>query len=176
MPFNIGIGWAVQAGLRYGLEYGYDIAAQFDADGQHRAKDLPKMLAAIEGEGTDMVIASRFLLNQGFRSTFFRRLGIRYFSFLIFILTGARITDPTSGFRMANRSLIELFSEHYAEDYPEPESTVLALKKGFYVREIPTQMQPRQTGISSITPLKALYYMVKVTLGILMANIRNNNK
>jgi len=167
MPFNLGIGGIVQTGYLYARQFGYTIAVQFDADRQHRAKELPDMLNAIADKKNDMVIASRFLVSGGYKSSFFRKIGIRYFSSLIFLLTGKRITDPTSGFRMVNRNLIELFCENYAEDYPEPEAAVLALKKKFSIAEIPTFMHAREKGISSITPLKAVYYMLKVTLAIL---------
>lgn len=168
MPFNLGIGGIVQTGYLYAREFGYDIAVQFDADGQHKAQELPDLLNTMNSaKNPDMIIASRFLMPRGYKASFLRKIGIRYFSALIFLLTGEKITDPTSGFRMVNRKLIELFSDNYAQDYPEPESIVLALKKGFFIAEIPTSMQARNTGKSSITPLKAVYYMIKVTISIL---------
>ena len=180
MPFNVGIGTAMQTGYCYAKEFGYTIAVQFDADGQHHAADILNMLKLINDTDSnkkpDMVIASRFLLQEGFKSSFLRRIGIRYFSFLISVFTNRKITDPTSGFRMINRKLIELFSEQYAEDYPEPESVVLAIKKDFCVIEMPTVMYPRKTGLSSITSFKTIYYMTKVTLGILTLNIKKERQ
>lgn len=166
MPFNQGIGAIVQTGYLYALENNYDIAVQVDADGQHRAKELPLMLEEMNRQNADMVIASRFLTHQGYTSTLPRRIGINYFSCLIGLLIKKTITDPTSGFRMVNKRLIALFSKHYAKDYPEPEAIVLAEKLGFRVLEVPTSMRPRIKGKSSITPLKAVYYMIKVTIGI----------
>lgn len=175
MPFNMGIGAAMQMGYCFAREFGYDKAVQFDADGQHRPEELINMLNIISSQevqkNIDMVIASRFLLPGGFKSSLLRKMGIRYFSFLIFLFTGKRITDPTSGFRMINHGLIELFSENYAEDYPEPEAVVLALKKGFSITEIPTFMRARNTGVSSITPLKAVYYMFKVSIAIFLLGL-----
>jgi len=172
MPFNVGVGGAMQTGFLCARELGYKIAVQIDADRQHNPEELPAMLNALnetkDDKRADMVIASRFLAPEGFKTSFLRRVGIRYFSLLIYLFTGKKITDPTSGFRMIDRRLIDIFSEHYAEDYPEPEAVVFALKKGLNVREIPTCMRPRKKGSSTITPLKAIYYMIKVSIAILI--------
>jgi len=168
LPFNVGIGAVMRLGFRYACEFGYSYAIQVDADGQHQPQDIPKMQERLNSaENPDMVIASRFLQPGGYKSTFLRRIGIRYFSTLIFLLTRRFIYDPTSGFRMFNHRLFTLFAENYAEDYPEPESLVLALLKGFKVEEIEATMQERLSGKSSITGLKSCYYMLKVTLAIL---------
>ncbi len=172
LPLNLGIGGAVQTGYMYAYENGYDIAVQFDGDGQHDAKYLGSMASVIENEGMDMVIGSRFIDKEGFQSSSMRRLGIKYFSLLIKILTGAKITDPTSGLRMCNRKVIGMFADNYPKDYPEPETTVKVLRHKMKVKEMPVIMRAREEGTSSITPKKSIYYMFKVTIAIFMERIR----
>lgn len=172
LPVNMGIGGGVQTGYLYAWRNGYDIAVQFDGDGQHNAKYLGEMAETLEKEELDMVIGSRYIKKKGFQSTGIRRLGIRYFTVLIKIITGKRITDPTSGMRMVNRKVLELFSKQYPKDYPEPESVVTLLKKKKKVKEIPVEMNAREEGISSISPVNAVYYMIKVSMAILFAAVR----
>ena len=172
LPINLGIGGAVQTGYMYAEEYGYDVAVQVDGDGQHDAQFLRTMADYLEEHQVDMVIGSRFIEKQGFQSSFMRRVGINYFTCLIKIITGKTITDPTSGLRMAGKNVIRLFANSYPKDYPEPESTVAALKRGYVVEEIPVIMRERQGGESSITLKKSVYYMIKVTLAIFMEALR----
>lgn len=172
LPINLGIGGAVQTGYRYAWEHGYDMAVQFDGDGQHDASFLPQMSEAMVKEGADMLIGSRFIEKEGFQSSFIRRVGITYFTGLIKALTGKTITDPTSGLRMINRSVIEIFAKDYPKDYPEPESVVAVLRNKKRVKEIPVVMRERQGGSSSIGSVKSVYYMVKVTLAILVESLR----
>lgn len=172
LPINLGIGGAVQTGYIYADEYNYDLAVQVDGDGQHDAQFLRVMAEYIEEHDVDMVIGSRFIDKEGFQSSFMRRLGINYFTGLIKMLTGKRITDPTSGLRMVGRDVIKMFADSYPKDYPEPESTVAILKRGYVVEEIPVVMRMRQGGTSSITFKKSVYYMVKVTLAIFMEALR----
>lgn len=172
LPINLGIGGAVQTGYKYAMEYGYDIAVQVDGDGQHDPAFLNEMAQVLEKENVDMVIGSRFITKEGFQSSVMRRLGIKYFTMLIKILTGKTITDPTSGLRMVGKNIIELYAKDYPKDYPEPESVVAVLRKGMNVKEIPVIMKSRQGGVSSINPSKSVYYMVKVTLAILVESIR----
>lgn len=176
LPANLGIGGAVQTGYLYAYENGYDTAVQVDADGQHDPKFLSMMLETMQKENADMVIGSRFIENKGFQSTFARRIGIVYFTKLIKILTGAVITDPTSGLRMGNRKVIELFAKDYPRDYPEPESIVALLKRGMKVKEVPVMMRERQGGVSSINLQKSVYYMIKVSMAILIENHRQGGK
>lgn len=171
LPINTGIGGAVQTGYLYAKRYGYDIVIQVDGDGQHDAQFLEKMADIIEKENQDMLIGSRFIEKEGFQSSFLRRLGIRYFTVLIKLLTKKTITDPTSGMRMVNRRVVEYFAEEYPKDYPEPETVVSILKKGMSVKEIPVEMKARQAGVSSISPKKSVYYMIKVSLAVFMAAI-----
>lgn len=172
LPINLGIGGAVQTGYLYAKEKGYDIAVQVDGDGQHDAAFLENMADKLESENADMVIGSRFISKEGFQSSLARRIGIKYFSMLIKTLTGEVITDPTSGLRMIGRKGIEMFAADYPKDYPEPESTVAMLCRGMKVIEMPVIMKERQGGVSSIRFHKTLYYMIKVTLAILVERIR----
>ena len=173
LPINLGIGGAVQTGYLYAWENDYDAAVQVDGDGQHDPAYLKEMVKVMEEQQAAMVIGSRFIRKEGFQSSFTRRLGIRYFTWLIRLLTHQTITDPTSGLRLVNREVIELFARHYPKDYPEPESTVCILRRQKKVVEIPVMMQKRTGGVSSISPGKSIYYMIKVTLAILIERIRH---
>ena len=172
LPVNMGIGGGVQTGYMYAYRNGYDIAVQFDGDGQHNASYLDSMLKKLVEENLDMVIGSRYIEKEGFQSSGMRRMGIKYFTGLIKLLTGKKITDPTSGMRMINRKIMKQFSEEYTKDYPEPESIVTILKEGAKVEEIPVKMNAREEGVSSISPSKSIYYMVKVSIAVLIAAIR----
>ncbi len=171
LPVNLGIGGAVQTGYRYAYYHGYDMAVQFDGDGQHNAVYLRKMADELVSSGADMVIGSRFITKEGFQSSGVRRAGIKFFSGLIKLLTGNTITDPTSGLRIVDRKLLELFKEDYPKDYPEPESAVTVLSKGFKVKEIPVIMNEREGGVSSISMINGLYYMIKVSIAIFIAKL-----
>ena len=161
----------MQTGYLYAYENGYDIAVQVDGDGQHDPFFLQKMADTLQKSQADMVIGSRFIEHKGFQSSFSRRIGIKYFTCLIKLLTGATITDPTSGLRMIGRDVIEVFARSYPRDYPEPESVVQILCLHKKVQEIPVLMRERQGGISSIRMGKSVYYMIKVTLAILLCRI-----
>ena len=176
LPVNLGIGGAVQTGYLYAWRNGYDVAVQFDGDGQHEASYLGEMGDFLQAQQADMVIGSRYIKKEGFQSSGIRQFGIRYFSALIKLLTGKRVTDPTSGMRMVNRDVMKIYSEDYPVDYPEPESVVTILRMGKKVSEIPVIMRERQGGVSSISPRKAVYYMIKVTLAILMECLRKRRK
>ena len=176
LPVNLGIGGAVQTGYLYAWRNGYDVAVQFDGDGQPDASYLGEMADFLREQQADMVIGSRYIKKEGFQSSGIRQFGIRYFSALIKLLTGKRVTDPTSGMRMVNRDVMKIYSEDYPVDYPEPESVVTILRMGKKVSEIPVIMRERQGGVSSISPRKAVYYMIKVTLAILMECLRKRRK
>ena len=176
LPVNLGIGGAVQTGYLYAWRNGYDVAVQFDGDGQHDASYLGEMADFLQAQQADMVIGSRYIKKEGFQSSGIRQFGIRYFRALIKLLTGKRVTDPTSGMRMVNRDVMKIYSEDYPVDYPEPESVVTILRMGKKVSEIPVIMRERQGGVSSISPRKAVYYMIKVTLAILMECLRKRRK
>ena len=172
LPINLGIGGAVQTGYRYAHEQGYDVAVQVDGDGQHNPEFLNIMARHLKDCELDMVIGSRFIEKRGFQSSKARREGIRFFSFLIKLLTGKRITDPTSGLRMVGRRVMDIFAKDYPRDYPEPESVVAVLRRNFKVEEIPVIMSERIGGVSSISFGKSVYYMIKVTFAIMIERIR----
>ena len=171
LPVNLGIGGGIQTGYRYAVEHGYDVAVQFDGDGQHDASYLQAMADRLERDDLDMVIGSRFVENEGFQSTGIRRFGINFFKFLIKLLYGGTITDATSGMRMCSRRVMEEFSVDYPQDYPEPETVARLLRKKYKVQEIPVVMRERSAGTSSINPAKSVYYMIKVSLAILVERL-----
>lgn len=173
LPNNLGIGGAVQTGFKYAARQGYARAIQFDGDGQHLAGEIPKLLARLDQGEVNMVIGSRFLERQdGYRSTFIRRQGIRLFKTVNSLLIGQRITDNTSGFRAYDRLAIEFLARHYPVDYPEPEAVILLGRNDFAIAEVQTRMAERQGGTSSIAGFTGSYYMVKVLLAILMTALR----
>lgn len=172
LSVNLGIGGAVQTGYIYALENHYDVAVQVDGDGQHDAAFLNEMAAFMEKNQANMVIGSRFIEKKGFQSSGLRRMGIKFFTGLIKILTGRTITDPTSGLRMVDREIIKMFAENYPKDYPEPETVVAVIRKNMKVKEIPVVMKERQGGVSSISPKKSVYYMIKVSLAIIIECLR----
>ncbi len=173
LPANLGIGGAVQTGYKYAMRNNYDIAIQFDGDGQHNAEYISQLITEIEN-GNDLVIGSRFIKKEdGFKSTRVRRFGIVILSSLIKICTGKKITDPTSGFRACNKKVISLFCEDYPNDYPEPDTIVMIIKKKLKVKEIPAKMNERKEGKSSINVLKSIYYMIKVAFSIIISSIIN---
>jgi glycosyltransferase involved in cell wall biosynthesis len=172
LPFNMGIGAAVQTGYRYAEQGGYDVAAQVDGDGQHDPSELMKIIEQVKAGKADIVVGSRFLGGEGFKSTAMRRLGISAFARVLSVIMGARITDPTSGFRACNGKIIRLFADEYPEDYPEVESLLLAHLAGLKISEAPVTMRARGGGRSSITPIKSVYYMVKVMMVLFIWLVR----
>lgn len=171
LSINMGIGGAVQAGYIYAYKNRYDIAVQMDGDGQHDVAYLEKLLEPIMANEADVVIGSRFLEKEGFQTSASRRAGINILSGLIRITTGRRVKDVTSGFRAVNRRFIEIYSKDYPMDYPEPEAIVSAIMHLGRVIEVPVQMRAREGGVSSITFKKSIYYMIKVTLAILICRL-----
>ncbi len=171
LPYNLGIGSAVQTGYKYAYENGYDIAIQFDADGQHNPDDLYKIIKPIAEDECDMVLGSRFTEKTAYKGSISRRIGIFYFTALLKVLTKQTFMDPTSGYRAINREVITIFAHNYPKDYPEPEVLIHLKKKKLRINEISVNMQERQGGQSSITPFKSAYYMIKVSLAILMQKI-----
>lgn len=172
LPINLGIGGAVQTGYLYAYNNNYDLAVQFDGDGQHDAAYLEMMSRVLEEKQLDMVIGSRFIKKEGFQSSGLRRVGIRYFAFLTKFLFGKEITDATSGMRMCNRRVMELFIKEYPRDYPEPESVARLLRHKCRIEEVPVIMHERETGVSSISLKKSGYYMIKVSLAVLIERLR----
>ena len=176
LPLNLGIGGAVQTGYKYAFYHDYDIAIQFDGDNQHDPKYLDDLIKEIE-KGYDIVIGSRYVKELSkFKSTFMRRVGINFLSFLIKAVTGKKVYDPTSGYRAVNKKVIELFAEDYPTDYPEPDSITYLIKRGYKVSEIPVEMNERKEGKSSIGLFDSVYYMIKVSLCILMSAKRGKKE
>ena len=171
LPVNLGIGGGVQIGYRYALEHDYDIVIQFDGDGQHDAAYIKDLIAPIEAGETDVAIGSRFITKKGFQSSFLRRFGISFLSNLIYVLCGLRVKDVTSGMRAVNRKMIEEYAHNYAQDYPEPEAILTAGLMKAKVVEVPVQMRERQGGTSSINALRSAYYMIKVSLALVMVRL-----
>ena len=178
LPINLGIGGAVQAGYRYAAGHGYGIVVRLDADGQHPATEIPRLLDRLAQGDVDIVIGSRFLesTQNSFRSTKLRRLGIGFYARLIGAITRRRVTDPTSGFRAANRRAILRFADRYPEDYPEPESLVYAHRLGLRVVEVPVTMAERRASASTISVPAGAYYAVKVTIAILIDLLRSQKR
>lgn len=168
LPINLGIGGGMQTGYRYAHDNGYDVAIQFDGDGQHNAEYIKDLIAPIEAGEAELVIGSRFIDKKGFQTSFMRRVGINLLGATLKLCGRVKITDATSGFRAANRDVIAFFSKHYAQDYPEPESIIAVRVSGLRVKEVPVVMNERTAGVSSISTWKSVYYMIKVNLAILM--------
>jgi glycosyltransferase involved in cell wall biosynthesis len=175
LPVNLGIGGAVQSGFLYARARGYDLAVQVDGDGQHKPAEISKITAPLLSGEADAVIGSRFLTKAGFRGSPFRRAGIRFFQGVNALFLGERITDSTSGFRAYNRRAIEVLSETYPDDYPEPEAIYILKRHGLKVKEVPVEMNLRSGGQSSISGGRALYYMIKVCLAIFVLNLRKGS-
>jgi len=172
LPYNLGIGAAVQTGYQYARNNGFDIAVQIDGDGQHDPGDLDRLLAPLARGEVDMVIGSRFCGERRYRPPLARRIGILLLSAVVSLITRRRMTDPTSGFRAVNRKGIVLFAGNYPHDYPEAEANVLVARHRLRLVEVPVTMRTRETGSSSITALRSLYYMVKVSLALFVSVFR----
>jgi hypothetical protein len=174
LPFNLGIGGAVQAGFRYAYEQGFDLAVRVDGDGQHDPAQLGAVLEPVLAGEADIAVGSRFAGSEGYRSSRSRRVGIRILAWTVSRLVGQRVTDTTSGFQAINRAGIALFARDYPHDYPEVEATVMAFKHQLRLLEVPVSMREREHGRSSITALRSIYYMTKVLLALFVGLFRRN--
>lgn len=172
LPVNLGIGGAVQTGFKYAFENGFDYAIQIDGDGQHPASEIPKLINAAKENNLDVVIGSRFISKEGFQSSAIRRFGINYFKWLNRFLVGITINDSTSGLRLINKKTLEIVSEYYPDEYPEPEAIILYSLNKLKIGEVSVNMKERQGGVSSISSVSSIYYMFKVTLAIIYTFIR----
>lgn len=171
LAINLGIGGAVQTGYKYAKDKGYEVAVQIDGDGQHDISYLAGMMPFLDNGEADVVIGSRFIDKEGFQSSAARRTGIKILSALIFLCTGCKVKDVTSGFRAVNKKFIDIYSSNYPTDYPEPEAIVAAVMHGGIIKEQPVIMRERAKGTSSINLMKSVYYMIKVTLAILVCRL-----
>ena len=175
LPYNMGIGGAVQSGFLFAKEKGYNFAVQVDGDGQHPSSEIPRLLEALDN-GVDMAIGSRFVQPTGYRPAFIRSLGIKVFSFLVSLIVGKKVYDTTSGFRATSRKAVLLLTETYPHDYPEVEALITLHRNGMRFVEIPVEMHSRQAGKSSIGAKNAVYYMLKVTLALFIAIIKRRQR
>lgn len=173
LPFNQGIGGAMQTGYRYAARCGYDVAVQVDGDGQHPATEVGRLIEHLELSGADMVVGSRFGPGDGYEPLASRMAGILLLRGLVRLLTGKRVADCTSGFRAVNRKVIHAFAHWYPEDYPEPEVIVLLLRGGFRVEQVPVQMTPRTSGRTSIPFTHGLFYVLKVSFALFLDLMRH---
>lgn len=175
---NLGIGGAVQTGYKYAYQNDYDIAIQFDGDGQHEASEIDNLIQPILNKESDFVIGSRFIDKNAsdFKSSSARRAGIKLISFFIKLTTGKKVFDTTSGFRAVDKEIIKDFSMSYPTEYPEPITTAELLRKKYILAEVPSKMHERDGGVSSIRAWKNIYYMINVILTILVIRIRRYNR
>lgn len=176
LPVNLGIGGGVQTGYKYALEHNYDVAIQMDGDGQHDPKFLSDIIKYMENNDADIIIGSRFIEKEGFQSTTMRRVGINFLSTLIKFVSGKKIKDVTSGYRIVNKKFIDIYSKEYAQDYPEPEAIVNAAMYNARILEYPVIMFERNGGESSISPIKSMYYMIKVSIAIILYRMSINKR
>lgn len=174
LPFNLGIGGAVQTGFRYAFDGDYDIVARVDGDGQHDPAELAQLLPVVLRGDADICVGSRFAGADGYRSSGVRRIGIRILAGTVSLLTGQKLTDTTSGFQVLNRRAIALFAQDYPHDYPEVEAAVMLHKHRLRLAEAPVTMREREHGSSSITAMRSIYYMAKVLLAVLIGMFRRS--
>jgi hypothetical protein len=168
---NLGIGGAVQSGIKYALQNNFDYAIQMDGDGQHPPEELYKIINYAKETNANICIGSRYINSQGFQSTVLRRFGIKCLNNVIHIATRQKIHDCTSGYRLYDKRAIELFAAYYPDKYPEPEAIVYACLNGLKIAEVQVEMKERKNGVSSISGFSTLYYMVKVSLAILFLKL-----
>lgn len=172
LPFNLGIGGAVQTGYKFAAREGYDLVARLDGDGQHIPAHLPALIAPVVGGLADAAIGSRFLQGDSYDSPLARSIGIKLFAAIVSAITGQHLTDTTSGFQVVNRDVLNFYAGEYPQDYPEVEGLVLLYRAGFRTCEVPTAFRPRQGGRSSITSARAFYFVFKVLLAVFLSLIR----
>lgn len=166
LPHHLGLGGCVQAGYKLAFELGYQYVIRVDGDGQHDARDIPRVFAALRESGCEMVIGSRFVNENGSRTGVVRGIGIRFFRMVLRPILGKAVHDPTSGFVGVNRNALQVFSKSFPLEYPEIEALVVLQRKRFQFQEVPCRMRPRKTGRSTITAVKSLYYIFHVLLGV----------
>jgi glycosyltransferase involved in cell wall biosynthesis len=172
LPFNLGIGGAVQTGFQYAHENGYELVVRCDGDGQHDPSELPKVLAPVLAGEADIAVGSRFTGGDGYRSSATRRIGIRLLALIVSAIARQRVTDTTSGFQALNRKALDLFAADYPHDYPEVEGMVMTIKHRLRLTEVPVTMREREHGQSSITALRSIYYMAKVFVALFVGLFR----
>lgn len=170
LPHHLGLGGCVQAGYKLAYDLGYEYVIRVDGDGQHDPDDIPGIFEALQASGCEMVIGSRFIDHEAAYTSLIRSIGIRFFRLVLRPILGKDVRDPTSGFVGVNRKALEVFSRSFPLEYPEIEALVVLQRKAFRFVEVPVHVLPRKSGRSSITPLKSIYYIVHVLLGV-FANV-----
>lgn len=174
---NLGIGGAVQSGIRLAYREGFDAAIQIDGDGQHPPSEIVRLIEPARADSApDLIVGTRYQDKDNFRSTILRRLGSWWLRALLRVVTRLRISDPTSGYRLYGPRALRLFDETYPYDFPEPESLAVARAAGLSVAEVSVQMRERQGGTSSITGFSTIYYMFKVTIAVALTYIRTRGR
>ncbi len=168
VPHHLGLGGVLQAGYRLAYELGYDYVVRIDGDGQMDPRDIPTILETLRASGVEMVIGSRYLERDGGHTSVARSVGIRFFRTVLRPILGKPVMDPTSGFVGVNRRALEVFSNSFPLEYPEIEALVVLRRRAFHFLEVPCRIRPRRAGLSTITPLKSVYYIVHVLLGVLV--------
>ena len=174
LPYNLGIGGAVQTGFKYAWEHGYDLAVRLDGDGQHVTDELPKVIKPVAAGEADIAVGSRFVSGDGYRPSASRRVGIRLLATVVSAIARQRVTDTTSGFQALNRRALELFAADYPHDYPEVEGMVMTIRHQLRLVEVPVQMRERRHGQSSITAFRSVYYMAKVLTALFIGLFRRD--
>jgi len=174
LPFNLGIGGAVQTGFRYAWEHGYELAVRCDGDGQHVPSELSKVIEPVVSGDADIAVGSRFVGSAGYRSSATRRVGIRLLAAVVSAIARQRVTDTTSGFQALNRRALGLFAADYPHDYPEVEGMVMTIRHRLRLVEVPVHMREREHGRSSITALRSVYYMAKVLTALFIGLFRRD--
>jgi len=174
LPFNLGIGGAVQTGFKYAWQQGYDLAVRCDGDGQHVPSELPKVIGPVAAGEADIAVGSRFAGRDGYQPSTSRRLGIRLLAAVVSAIARQRVTDTTSGFQALNRRALGLFAADYPHDYPEVEGMVMTIRHRLRLVEVPVEMREREHGRSSITALRSVYYMAKVLTALFVGLFRRN--
>ena len=174
LPCNLGIGGAVQTGLKFAREHEYDLVIRLDGDGQHDPEEIPMLFAAVKAGKADAVFGSRFIGKESTMTIpFSRRIGIKTFAFLVTVLTGEKATDTTSGFMGANKYAIAVLADYLPQDYPEVEGRIILHKAGLTTLELPAHMRSRFAGISSIDSWRSIYYAVKVSVAALIGAMKD---
>ena len=176
LPHHLGLGGCVQAGYKLAFELGYQYVIRVDGDGQHDARDIPRILEALRSSGCEMVIGSRFVAESGSRASAMRGLGIRFFRMVLRPILGKPVHDPTSGFVGVNRDALQVFSKSFPLEYPEIEALVVLQRRRFRFQEVPCKMHPRTTGRSSITAVRSIYYIVHVLLGVFVNMLKFDSR
>jgi glycosyltransferase involved in cell wall biosynthesis len=176
LPCNLGVGGAVQAGMRYALEQGYDFAVRIDGDGQHPPAEIPRLLQVARVCNADLIVGSRFGVEHEVISTRLRYAGIKALALFLSLICRSRISDPTSGFWMVKRSLLTYFAHEFPTDYPEPEALALLRRQGYSFAEVAVRFRPRQAGVSSIRAWGTVYYALKVGLALVVDRVRPVNR